>query len=127
MSRFRQPTRLELACTFGLALAAVAAGAVAWTYRKSHRPAAPTQPLPPEVRPARYAVGEDVRFQPQLDGELWTGPWVNGRVVAARLYSEPRDRRRLRFRYDIRSTDKVQGETVTGFAVEEYDIAPARR
>jgi hypothetical protein len=126
MSRFRQPTRLELACTFGLALATVAAGVAAWTWHKSRRPAVALPPRP-DVRPARFSAGEDVSFQPQLGGELWTGPWVRGRIVAVRLYSEPRDRRRLRYRYDIRSTEKVKGEVVTGFAVEEFDIAPAKR
>lgn len=128
MPQFRRPSPPAspwgLACTVGLALLAVAAGVAAYNTRAPRR--ATALPSPPEVRPARFDVGQAVMFQPQVRGGLWTGPWVRGHVVAARLYSEPRDRQRLRYRYDIRSTEKKDGEELLGYAVEEYDISPAR-
>ncbi len=129
MSQFRRPPLPEspwaLACTVGVALLAVAAGAAAYQHNRARRTALALTGKP-EVRPARFDVGQAVMFQPQQRGGLWTGPWVRGHVVAARLYSEPRDRQRLRYRYDIRSTEQKDGEELFGYAVEEYDISPAR-
>lgn len=128
MPQFRRPSPPAspwgLACTVGVALLAVAAGVAVYNSRTPRR--ATALPRKPEVRPARFDVGQAVMFQPQVRGGLWTGAWVRGHVTAARLYSEPRDRQRLRYRYDIRSTEKKDGEELFGYAVEEYDISPAR-
>ena len=128
MSQFRRPSLPAspwgLAFTVGLALLAVAASVAVHQTRARRR--ATALPQGPDVRPARFEVGQAVMFQPQVRGGLWTGAWVRGHVVAARLFSEPRDRQRLRYRYDIRGTEKKDGEDLLAYAVEEYDISPAR-